>query len=68
MTKRMVIAVLALGGIFVSVYLTLYKLGIHRSAELLDRFMRDRADEQMGDVPRPPGRRVGCASYYVACS
>jgi uncharacterized membrane protein len=28
MTKRMVIAVLALGGVFVSVYLTLYKLGV----------------------------------------
>lgn len=27
MTKRMVIAVLALGGVFVSAYLTLYKLG-----------------------------------------
>ena len=27
MTKRMVIAVLALGGIFISAYLTLYKLG-----------------------------------------
>jgi uncharacterized membrane protein len=27
MTKRMVIAVLALGGVFISAYLTLYKLG-----------------------------------------
>lgn len=28
MTKRMVIAALALGGIFIAIYLTLYKLGV----------------------------------------
>ena len=55
----MIVAALALAGIFISLYLTLYKLGVIGELSCSTRLVRDSQHQQMVGFPWPARRCVG---------